>query len=215
MINKMLYSDCSIGDAFKNGKNYLYYLFKNQEPYQISIFNDYRLAYEREFYQLVYYGDPALKLKVPITPKAVKMSRQESQKKGLNISTITLNLPKEIWKYEVLNLKNIVEGPVENFKIVNAPGLCYCSTAWGDPNAYENYPRVLPGIFLKYKLPKNYQDLKVSVIEGPDWCFRNYDVATLDDDNNYLLSNIAMIKFSFKDGQFEAANKVKIRLSWY
>jgi len=187
MINEMLYSDCSIGDAFKNGKNYLHYLFKNEEPYQISIFKDYRLAYEREFYQLVYYGDPALKFKVPITPKAVKMSRQESQEKGLNISTITLNLPKEIWKYEVLNLKNIVEGPVENFKIANAPGLCYCSTAWGDPNTYENYPRILPAIFLKYKLPKNYQDLKVSLIEGPDWCFQNYDVAKLERDNNYLL----------------------------
>jgi hypothetical protein len=214
MINEMLYSDRSVGNAFKNGKNYLLYLFKNQEPYQISIFKDYRLAYEREFYQLVYYGDPALKLKIPATPKAVNISRQESQEKGLNISTIILNLPKEVWKYEVLNLKNIVEGPVENFKIINAPGLCYCSTAWGDPNAYEDYPRVLPGIFLKYELPENYQDLKVSLIEGPDWCFQNYDVATLDGDNYYLLSNIAMIKFSFKDGQFEAVNKVKLKLAW-
>ena len=108
----------------------------------------------------------------------------------------------------------MVEGPVEYFKIANAPGLTYSSIAWGDPNAYENYPRILPGVFLKYKLPENYQDLTVSLVEGPDWCFQDYDVVTLDSDNNYLLSNITMIKFLLKDGQFETADKVTLKLTW-
>jgi len=214
MINDIIYQGASVGEAFKNGKNYLQYLFKNRKPYQVSVFKDYSLAYEREFYQLVYYGDPALRIKAPRVSAALKVREERKIENEWQVSRLTIQPSKEIWKYEVMNMKEVGRGPMEFLKVISAPGLSYSSTNWGSPEATANPPRVLPSVFVKYELPKNYSDLNVSLEEGPGWCYQGYNIETLENGKIYLLSNIAFIKYSPNDGKYETADKVELKLAW-
>lgn len=214
MINDVIYQGSSIGEAFKNGKNYLLYIFRNRKPYKIGPFEDYSLAYGREFYQLVYYGDPALRMKTSKVPAAATVEKRKAEN-GSQVVLLTIQPSEEIWQYEVMNMKEVGKGPVEYLKLVSAPGLSYSSTEWGNPDAAANPPSVLPSIFVKYELPKNYTDLSVSLEEGPEWCYQGYNVATVENGKNYLLSNIAIVKYFPKDGTYEAANKVVFKLTWH
>ena len=214
MINDMIYQGVTVGEAFRNGKNYLFYLFRNRKPYQVSIFKDYSLAYEREFYQLVYYGDPAIKIKTPKVPAALTIQEKRKIENGSQVVYLTIQPSDEVWQYEVMNIKEIVMGPIEYLKRVSAPGLSYSSTEWGDYNATANPPRILPSFFVKYELPEDYSELNVSLEEGPQWCYQGYDIETLEDGKTYLLSNISMIQFLPRDGGYETAHKVTLKLTW-
>jgi len=215
MINDLIYQGATIGEAFRNGKNYLLYLFRNRKPYRISVFKDYSLAYGREFCQLVYYGDPALKIKVPKVPAVVTIQKQRKIENDSQVVYLTIQPSEEIWQYEVMNIKEIVKGPIEYLKIVSSPGLSYSSTEWGDSDVAENPPRVLPSVFVKHELPEDYSELNVSLEEGPEWCYQGYNIETLEDGKNYLLSNIAIIKYLPGDGKYEIADKVILKLTWY
>lgn len=100
-------------------------------------------------------------------------------------------------------------------KIVNSPGLSYSSTEWGDPEAAENPPRVLPSLLLKYELPKDHSELIFSLEEGPEWCYQGFDIETLEDGKTYLLSNMAIIKYLPRGGKYETAGKVALKLTWH
>ena len=215
MINDIIYQGAPVGEAFKNGKNYLLYIFKNCKPYQISVFKDYSLAYGREFNQLVYYGDPALKMKTPGVPTGGTIKEERKAENGSQIALITIQPPEEIWQYEVMNMKEAGKDPVEYLKVVNAPGLSYSSTEWGDPEAAAKLPRILPSIFVKYELPANYSELKVSLEEGPTWCYQGYNVETLENGKAYLLTNIAIIRYLQSDGKYETASNVVLKLTWH
>jgi hypothetical protein len=104
---------------------------------------------------------------------------------------------------------------VEYLKMVNAPGLSYSSTEWGDSAAPAKPPRILPSVFVKYELPKDYSELNVSLEEGPEWCYQGYKIETLEDGKAYLLSNIAIIKYLPRDGRYESAGKVMLKLTWH
>jgi hypothetical protein len=214
MMNDVIYKGATVGEAFKNGKNYLLYLFKNRKPYQVSLFKDYSLAYGREFYQLVYYGDPALRIKAPRVSAPLKVKEERKTENKLQVSRLTIQLSKEIWQYEVMNMKEIGKGPMEFLKVISSPGLSYSSTEWGSPDAITNAPRVLPSVFVKYELPENYSEIKVTLEEGPEWSYQGYNIGTLENGKTYLLSNIAIIKYFPDDGKYEAANKVVLKLTW-
>jgi hypothetical protein len=85
---------------------------------------------------------------------------------------------------------------------------------WGDPEARVKPPRILPSVFVKYELPKNYANLKVSLEEGPDWCYKGFSVETLENGKPYLLSNVGGIKYLLSTGKYEIAKKVVLKLSW-
>ncbi|MBM3240350.1 hypothetical protein FJZ31_29050 [Candidatus Poribacteria bacterium] len=215
MINDIIYQGATVGEAFKNGKNYLLYLFRNRKPYKVGPFKDYSLASGREFYQLVYYGEPALKMKAPKSPAAATIKEQRKTENSSQIALLTIQPSEEIWQYEVMDMKEVGKGPVEYLKIVSAPGLSYSSTEWGDYDATANPPRILPGVFVKYELPQDYSELKVSLEAGPDWCYQGYNIETLEDGKTYLLSNIAIIKYLPRDGRYESAGKVMLKLTWH
>jgi hypothetical protein len=214
MVNDIIYKGATVGEAFRNGKNYLLYVLRKSKPYRVEIFNDYTLAYAREFSQLVYYGDPALKMRVPIRPAALAIREQTKVENGSHITLLTIHPTSMIWQYEVVSMKQIGKGPVQNLKVVTAPGLSYSSTEWGDPEAWVKPPRVLPSVFVKYELPKNYSNLKVSLEEGPDWCYKGFSVETLENGKPYLLSNVAVIKYLLSTGKYEIAKKVVLKLTW-
>jgi len=212
MLNDIIYQKATIGEAFRNGKNYLLYIFKNRKPYQVSVFKDYTMAYGREFYQLVYYGDPALRMKVPNTPVATTIKEEKKTENGSQITLLTIQPPEDIWQYDVMNMKEVGKGPVEYLKVFNAPGLSYASTDWGKSNASTSQPSVLPSVFVKCEIPESYSQLDVSLEEGPEWCYKGYNVETLEDGKTYLLSNVAVIKYVPSDDKYEVANKIVLKL---
>jgi len=214
MIDDIIYKGATVGEAFRNGKNYLLYVLRKSKPYRVSIFNDYTLAYAREFSQLVYYGDPALRMQAPIRPAPPTIQEEKKVKNGSQIARLTIHPSSTKWQYDVVSMKQIGKGPVEYLKVVTAPGLSYSSTEWGDPEARVKPPRVLPSVFVKYELPENYSNLKVSLEEGPDWCYRGFSVETLENGKPYFLSNVAVIKYLLSTGKHEIAKKVVLKLTW-
>jgi len=214
MINDIIYKGATVGEAFRNGKNYLLYVLRKSKPYRVSIFSDYTLAYAREFSQLVYYGDPALRMQAPIRPALPTIQEEKKVKNGSQITRLTIHPSSTKWQYDVISMKQIGKGPVEYLKVVTGPGLSYSSTEWGDPEARVKPPRVLPSVFVKYELPKNHSNLEVSLEEGPDWCYNGFSVETLENGKPYLLSNVAAIKFLLSTGKYEIAKKVVLKLTW-
>jgi hypothetical protein len=151
-------------------------------------------------------------MKVPNTPVATIIKEEKKTENDSQIILLTIQPPEDIWQYDVMNMKEIGKGPVEYLKVFNAPGLSYASTDWGNPIASTSQPNVLPSVFVKCEIPESHSQLDVSLEEGPEWCYKGYNVETLEDGKTYLLSNVAVIKYVPSDDKYEVANKIVLKL---
>ncbi|MFO0984341.1 MAG: C25 family cysteine peptidase [Planctomycetota bacterium] len=154
----------ALGEAFRQGKNYLDYLTAHRGPFHSTPpFEDYQWAMRREWTLLVYYGDPALELHraspVQATGIPVRVSTAED-----GARTIAIELTDEPARLPIWT-EQIALGPVRELTGLSAAGLCY-GTPGTTPGLGTGLGRSRLGRSSTSSCPAAPAAL-VTVVEGP------------------------------------------------
>ncbi len=185
----------SIGESFRQGKNYFDLLIRTRGPFESVIpFQKYDLAMRREWTSLVYYGDPALRLSPakPVTPTVHAVAFPD----GANTIQLTCNVPMQSSK--VWFMGTVAIGPLHEVTTLVAPGLSYSSVPWATYGATRHDAVVGPGTFVDVPIPPGVTGTTVALREGPDWAFGGARILTDARGTRRLLLSCDFVRYSMR-----------------
>ena len=158
----------SIGEAFRNGKNFLDFLIRERGPFtSVEPFSDYAPPMRREWHSLVLYGDPAQRLRLPDErgSASVELDAWADEAPRIELRFAGEPEPASIWIPEEVGV-----GPIAEVTALLAPGLTYASVPWATFADCERPGPVGPGVYVELPLPDSIAAApEVVLVEGPEW----------------------------------------------
>lgn len=214
---RMIYDEASVGEALRDGKNYLNFLVENsvrggdiEESYARFLEAE---NFKHTFFVLNYFGDPAVRLRVPQRPErpVVAAWSFDERDEGTR-ARITLTSPAQPWTHKVLRSKGPETGTTEEICVVNAHGLTSSGVAFYQPMEKESAQPGLATVFVKLELPDALHSPTLKLRQGPKWSLGPWTVESLEEGKHFLLLHVALLRHDLYDGEYEAAGKVIVEL---
>ncbi|MEW6742640.1 MAG: C25 family cysteine peptidase [Planctomycetota bacterium] len=207
-------SPCGLGEAFRNGKNYFDYLIRKRGPFTSTPpFQHYDVAMRREWCSLVYYGDPALKMRLPREPVSRGVTIEVRAENDPTEIEVRVTREAAIEHGPIQIMEQVGLGPVREITNVSAPGLVYGSVPWGTYPESARPGRVLPGVFLD--LPLGAVDpATLALVEGPSWALGPHDVVEDARGERRMRLAVDLIRYAMAaPEQAEVADRVVVKIS--
>lgn len=198
----------SVGEAFRQGKNYLDLLIRTRGPFRsVYPFKEYSLPMRREWVSLVYFGDPAMRLRAPASTPTVAAKVFEGGGSEIELSCDAPMRTAPVWMMGI-----VAVGPLFEVDAMVAPGLSYSSVPWATYADTRKPAIVGPGTFLDVAIPDAVGG-EVELREGPGWAMGGARIVTDARGQRRLLLSVDFVRYAMKTpDEAERARRVVVGL---